>query len=64
MRSEAERCLQIEAAVGGAGGERSSLQRVGRVEKWRPENPAGIRQVHVIEDIADRNAEDEVVAPV
>jgi hypothetical protein len=63
-KSEAERCLQIKAPVRSAGGERSALQRVRFVEKWRAEDPAWICQVYVIEDVPDRNAEDEAITPV
>ena len=63
-KSKAKRCLQIKAAVRRTRGERTSLQRVGSVEKWRAENPAWIRQIYIIENIADGNTQDEVVAPV
>ena len=64
MPSEAERCLQIEAAVRSSAGEGPSLQCVSGVEKWRAKDPAWIRRIYIIQDVADRNAEDEAIAPV
>ena len=64
VKSETEGGLQIYAAVRRAAGKGSSLQCVGGVEEWRAEYPARNRQIHVVEDVADRNAEGKVIAPV
>ncbi len=64
LKSETKCCLQIESAIRGAGRERPSLQRVGGIKKWRAENAAGIRHIHIIKDVADSNAEGETIAAV
>lgn len=62
--SETERRLDVDTAIRGLGGERSSLQGVGDVEEIRTQHAARIGQIHVIEDVAHANSEGEVVTAV
>ena len=65
LHSEVERRDQVDAAIRcRPWGEWKSLNVVGDTEKLRAQNSARIRDVHVVEGVAQADPESKVVAPL
>src|SRR5262252_4573479 len=62
--SEAECRLQVDPSYRSPGRERASLDGVGNIEEMGSKDPARVRQVHFVEDVAHVHAQRQIVAAV